>query len=225
MRAIKAPDEIEQIRSVQRATEEAMERGIALIRGSTPKGGILHRNGQPLTAEAVRTEIHVHLLTRGCRGADTIVSCGPDTALPHNLGTGPLLEGEPIVIDIFPQDELSGYYADMTRTVAKGEPSPEIRDMYEAVRDARLSAPPGSVPGSPGPTSTTPWWNSSATAVTRAIRRDSSTASVTGSASRCMKNRHSVPGEGRSPLETSSRSSPGSTIPGSVASAWKIWER
>ena len=137
MRAIKAPDEIEQIRSVQRATEEAMERGIALIRGSTPKGGILLRNGQPLTAEAVRTEIHVHLLTRGCRGADTIVSCGPDTALPHNLGTGPLLEGEPIVIDIFPQDELSGYYADMTRTVAKGEPSPEIRDMYEAVRDAK----------------------------------------------------------------------------------------
>jgi Xaa-Pro aminopeptidase len=137
MRAIKAPDEIEQIRSVQRATEEAMERGIALIRGSTPKGGILLRNGQPLTAEAVRTEIHVHLLTRGCQGADTIVSCGPDTALPHNLGTGPLLEGEPIVIDIFPQDELSGYYADMTRTVAKGEPSPEIRDMYEAVRDAK----------------------------------------------------------------------------------------
>ncbi|NLA39144.1 MAG: M24 family metallopeptidase, partial [Methanomicrobiales archaeon] len=39
------------------------------------------------------------------------------------------------------QDELTGYHADMTRTVVKGEPSPAIREMYEAVRDAKaLSA-------------------------------------------------------------------------------------
>ncbi|HOB18409.1 MAG TPA: Xaa-Pro peptidase family protein [Candidatus Methanoculleus thermohydrogenotrophicum] len=137
MRAVKTPEEIEQMRSVQRATEAAMEHGVALIRGSVPKGGILHRDGQPLTAEAVRTEMHIFLLTRGCRGIDTIVSCGPDTALPHNLGAGPLLESEPIVIDVFPQDELSGYHADMTRTVVKGEPSTEVREMYEAVQDAK----------------------------------------------------------------------------------------
>ncbi len=141
MRAVKTPEELEQIRSVQRATEAAMDLGIALIRGSAPKGGILHRDGRPLTAEIVRTEIHISLLTRGCRGMDTIVSCGPDTALPHSPGAGPLLENEPIVIDIFPQDELTGYHADMTRTVVKGEPSPAIREMYEAVRDAKaLSA-------------------------------------------------------------------------------------
>lgn len=137
MRAVKTQDEIEQIRSVQRATEAAMECGIALIKASRSKGGILHLDDRPLTAEAVRAEMHTFLLTQGCRGVDTIVSCGPDTALPHNLGTGPLLENEPIVIDIFPQDELSGYHADMTRTVVKGEPSPAIREMYEAVRDAK----------------------------------------------------------------------------------------
>jgi len=141
MRAVKTPDELEQIRAVQRATEAAMDRGIALIRGSTPKAGILHRDGRPLTAETVRAEMHIHLLTNGCRGADTIVSCGPDTALPHNQGSGPLLENEPIVIDIFPQHELSGYHADMTRTVVKGEPTPAIQEMYEAVREAKaLSA-------------------------------------------------------------------------------------
>ncbi len=137
MRAVKTPEEIEHIRSVQRATEAAMEHGIALIRSSVPKGGILHRDSAPLTSEAVRAEMHAYLLAHGYRGVDTIVSCGPDTALPHNAGTGPLREDEPIVIDVYPQDELTGYHADMTRTVVKGEPSPAIREMYEAVRDAK----------------------------------------------------------------------------------------
>ncbi|HOI57151.1 MULTISPECIES: Xaa-Pro peptidase family protein [unclassified Methanoculleus] len=140
IRAVKTPDEIDRIRSVQRVTEAALERGIALIRASVPKGGILYRNGEPLTSEAVRATMHALLLAHGCRGVDTIVSCGPDTALPHNEGFGPLQEDEPIVIDIYPQDERSGYHADMTRTVVKGEPSPEIREIYEAVRDAKALA-------------------------------------------------------------------------------------
>jgi len=141
MRAVKTPEEIEQIRSVQRAAEAAMERGIALIRTAVQKNGVLHRDGRPLTSEAVRTEMHTVLLAHGCRGVDTIVSCGPDTTLPHNEGFGALLADEPIVIDIFPQNEQSGYHADMTRTVVRGEPSPEIREMFEAVRDAKaLSA-------------------------------------------------------------------------------------
>jgi len=137
MRAVKTPEEIERIRSVQRVTEAAMERGIALIRTSAPQGGVLHRDGRPLTSEVVRAEMHAFLLAHGCRGTDTIVSCGPDTALPHSPGIGPLREDEPIVIDIYPQDELSGYHADMTRTVVKGEPTPAIREMYDAVRDAK----------------------------------------------------------------------------------------
>ncbi len=137
MRAVKTPEEIEWIRATQRAAEAAVDRGIALIRSSEPRAGILYREGVPLTSEAVRTAMHTLLLAHGCRGTDTIVSCGPDTALPHSAGTGPLLEDEPIVIDIYPRDELSGYHADMTRTVVKGEPTPAIREMYDAVRDAK----------------------------------------------------------------------------------------
>jgi Xaa-Pro aminopeptidase len=74
---------------------------------------------------------------RGCQVKDTIVSCGKDTAAPHTRGTGPLYEGEPVVIDIFPSDERTGYYSDMTRTVVKGEPLPEIREMYDAVKAAQ----------------------------------------------------------------------------------------
>jgi Xaa-Pro aminopeptidase len=43
----------------------------------------------------------------------------------------------PIVIDLFPVEEVSGYYADMTRTVVKGEPSTDILAMYETLRKAK----------------------------------------------------------------------------------------
>jgi Xaa-Pro aminopeptidase len=76
-------------------------------------------------------------MDHGCRAVETIISCGNDTALPHIIGSGPLKEHQPIVIDMFPQDETTGYFADMTRTVSKGIPDQQILDMYTAVREAR----------------------------------------------------------------------------------------
>ena len=52
-------------------------------------------------------------------------------------GTGPLRSDEPIVIDLFPVEEKSGYYADMTRTVVKGDPSMAILEMYDALHEAK----------------------------------------------------------------------------------------
>jgi Xaa-Pro aminopeptidase len=57
---------------------------------------------------------------------------------------------EPIIIDIFPQDESTGYVADMTRTVSKGEPDAQIREMYSAVQDAQDLAARHAVPGKTG---------------------------------------------------------------------------
>ena len=56
---------------------------------------------------------------------------------PHARGTGPLPANAPIVIDIFPRSKSSRYFADMTRTVLKGEASPEVKEIYEAVRLAQ----------------------------------------------------------------------------------------
>ena len=84
--------------------------------------------------------MHCVLLEHGCCAEDTIVSCGEDTAIPHMTGTGPLRADEPIIIDLFPVHEKSGYYADMTRTFVKGEPSPEILEMYTALREAKQLA-------------------------------------------------------------------------------------
>ena len=137
IRAVKSREEISRIRRVQRATEAAMEHAVDLIRRSKPRGGLLYLGRTPLTSERVRSGMHELLRGRGCLARETIVSCGEDTATPHNRGSGPLRELEPIVIDIFPRDEESGYFTDMTRTVSRGEPADEIREMYTAVRDAQ----------------------------------------------------------------------------------------
>lgn len=137
MRAKKTRVEIAAMRRVQKVTETALGLGVALIRRSTIKKGILYKGGRPLTAEDVRFAMHSHLLSCGCSAVDTIVSCGEGTAIPHVTGTGPLCADEPIIIDLFPVEEASGYYADMTRTVVKGEPSDEILEMYEALRGAK----------------------------------------------------------------------------------------
>jgi Xaa-Pro aminopeptidase len=84
--------------------------------------------------------MHISLLGAGCTATDTIVSCGRDTAIPHERGRGPLKPCEPIVIDIFPRDARTGYYTDMTRTFVAGEPEPRIKEMYDAVRDAQSLA-------------------------------------------------------------------------------------
>ncbi|WP_325411154.1 Xaa-Pro peptidase family protein [Methanoregula sp.] len=137
VRAKKSPAEIRLMQDVQRKTERAMALGISLIRHATVRKGVLYHDGTPLTSERVRIAMHKQLMDDGCRAVETIISCGEDTAYPHIIGSGPLKPHEPIVIDTFPRDETTGYYADMTRTVSKGEPDARITEMYEAVREAQ----------------------------------------------------------------------------------------
>jgi Xaa-Pro aminopeptidase len=137
LREKKSPDEIRKIRKVQAATDIAMENAVALISASTPKKGLLFHDRKAVTSERIRALMHKILMDHGCHAVDTIVSCGKDSALPHVLGSGPLMESEPVVIDIFPTDDMSGYYTDMTRTVVKGEPSDKVLEMYSTVKEAQ----------------------------------------------------------------------------------------
>jgi Xaa-Pro aminopeptidase len=137
IRETKSRDEIKAMKHVQKITETAMGVAVSMIRSSAVKKGILYYEGKPLTSEMIKFSMHSLLLENGCTAVDTIVSCGEDTAVPHMTGTGPLKADEPIVIDLFPCEEKTGYYADMTRTVVKGEPTTEIREMYTTLRDAK----------------------------------------------------------------------------------------
>jgi Xaa-Pro aminopeptidase len=117
-----------------------MAHAVTLIRRASVRKGILYLDAKPLTSEYIKYAMHCVLLEHGCSAEDTIVSCGEDTAIPHMTGTGPLRADEPILIDLFPVHEKSGYYADMSRTVVKGEPSGDILEMYTALREAKQLA-------------------------------------------------------------------------------------
>jgi len=51
-----------------------------------------------------------------------------------------LLADEPIVMDMVPRSKKERYYSDMTRTVMRGTPSEELKEMYSAVLDAQVLA-------------------------------------------------------------------------------------
>ncbi len=65
----------------------------------------------------------------------TLVASGPHSAFPHHqAGDRELRRGDTIVIDIVAT--LGGYNSDITRMVHLGQPSPELRKVYETVLEA-----------------------------------------------------------------------------------------
>jgi Xaa-Pro aminopeptidase len=137
-RRAKRPDEIDAIAAAQRATEESWREGVdAIRRAATRADGTLELDGGDFTAERLRAIVESALLDRGYASDGAICAPGPQAADPHQIGTGPLRAREPIVMDIFPQHKVSRYWADMTRTVSKGEPPAEIRKMYGVVMKAQ----------------------------------------------------------------------------------------
>ncbi len=142
LRSVKTREEIEYIKKAQVCCESAMQSAIDLIRRAEIRRGVLIAPGsdQPLTSEQVRTEIEHALIRCGCESEETIVAGGKGAADPHNAGRGALRTDESIVIDIFPRLKMERYYADMTRTVARGTPSRALSEMYDAVLDAQTAA-------------------------------------------------------------------------------------
>jgi len=137
-RRVKRPDEIEAIEAAQRATEAAWRDGVDAIRRAKARADrTLELDGAVFTAERLRAIVESALLERGYASDGAICAPGPQAADPHQIGSGPLHAGEPIVMDIFPQHKQTRYWADMTRTVSKGEPAAEIRKIYDVVKHAQ----------------------------------------------------------------------------------------
>ncbi|MCR9296851.1 MAG: aminopeptidase P family protein, partial [bacterium] len=58
----------------------------------------------------------------------------------HARGSGPLVTGVPVIIDIFPQSTATRYWGDCTRTVVHGDATDEVRRMHRAVVAAKAAA-------------------------------------------------------------------------------------
>ena len=132
-RLVKSPAEVQAVIRAMRRTEAALNMAVTAIHDAEIRDGVLWWNGEVLSAEVVKRLIARQLLEDNLIAQHTIVACGEDGCDPHNEGSGPLRSGCPIIIDIFPRDMGSRYFADITRTVVKGSASERLRRMYAAV--------------------------------------------------------------------------------------------
>ncbi len=139
-RLLKTDEEVRAIEAAQRATEEALDIALHLIREATIRGNAIYSNGSPLTSEKIKQVIHVALMERDCVGQHTIIASGIQGCDPHNEGSGPLQANTSIIMDIFPRSSVTRYFADQTRTVVKGKASDGLRRLYETVKEAQQAA-------------------------------------------------------------------------------------
>ena len=137
-RRAKDEEEIAALAAAQLATESAMRFACETVADAVPMAdGTLTLDVEPLTSERVRALIDMHLIERGYASRPAIVAGGPQGADCHELGSGPLRTGQPVMIDIFPRDPGSLYNGDCTRSVVHGEIPPEVAAMHAAVVSAK----------------------------------------------------------------------------------------
>jgi Xaa-Pro aminopeptidase len=146
-RRAKSPAELRGIRRAQRAAEAGMAAAERLIHGAERRGGRLHHEGGELTAEAVRRAILAECAAAGAPAPADIMVVSALSGGGHDPGFGPLPADLPITVDLWPRDETSGCWADMTRTFVAGDVTPQVgalRDVArEALEAARAAARPG----------------------------------------------------------------------------------
>ena len=135
-RRAKNAAELAGIRRAQRAAEAGMGAAVELLRRASRRNGDLSVGGEPLTCELVKQYVEREFARHGCAADEFVVSHGPQSAIGHEMGSGPIAPGEAVVIDLWPRDRESACYADMTRTFVVGEPPPELREYHRLSRDA-----------------------------------------------------------------------------------------
>jgi Xaa-Pro aminopeptidase len=139
-RVVKTAEEVRHIEASQRATEEAVATSHELLRQAAIKNEQLWIDGAVLTSERVKQVINVKLMERDCVAQHTIVAGGEQACDPHNEGSGPLPADHSIIFDVFPRSATSRYFADMSRTVIRGSARPELKRLYQTVKDAQEEA-------------------------------------------------------------------------------------
>jgi Xaa-Pro aminopeptidase len=135
-RRVKNDTELEGIRRAQRAAEAGMDAARDLFRRAQQSNGSLLVDGKPLTSERVKLAIQDAFAQHGCSAEEFIVSHGAQSAIGHDMGSGEIRAGEPIVIDLWPKDAETACYADMTRTYCIGDIPDELRDYHGLVKES-----------------------------------------------------------------------------------------
>ncbi len=135
-RRVKNAVELDGIRRAQRAAEAGMDAVRDLLRRAEANGSGLSVDGEPLTSERLKRAIGAVFSEHGVSAEEFIVSHGPQAAVGHDMGSGSILPGEAIIVDLWPKDVETACYADMTRTFVVGDPPDELVRFHRLCKEA-----------------------------------------------------------------------------------------
>lgn len=122
MRAVKDEEEIALMKRAQAITDAAFAHMLEFIRPG-------------LTEKQIKLELENFMFENGADGLafGSIVAAGPNAANPHAIPSDrPVQKGEFVLMDYGAR--YHDYDSDMTRTVAVGEPSAKMREIYDLVQ-------------------------------------------------------------------------------------------
>ena len=138
LRAAKDDGEIALMTKAQEITDRAFSEILKFI--------------QPgMTEQEIAAKLQYDMLRFGAEkmSFDPIVVSGPNGSLPHGIPSAKQVQqGEFITMDF--GCKYGGYCSDMTRTVALGEPTGEMRKVYQTVLEAQLAGIAVTKAGVPG---------------------------------------------------------------------------
>ena len=126
-RAVKEPWELDIMRRAQAIADKAFSEVLVRIKPG-------------MTEKELQAELIYCLYKNGGEGLsfDPIVVSGPNTSLPHGIATDRVIrEGDFVTMDFGVM--LQGYCSDMTRTVAIGYATEEMRKVYDTVLQAQIA--------------------------------------------------------------------------------------
>lgn len=126
--AIKDESEIRKIKSAVRITDQVFQEILTLLRPGVSELDI---------ASEITYRQRQHGAERDA--FEVIVASGVRGALPHGRASAKKIKrGEFVILDF--GCVVDGYHSDLTRTVAVGKPSQELRTIYQTVYDAQRKA-------------------------------------------------------------------------------------
>jgi Xaa-Pro aminopeptidase len=148
----KTDAELVGIRRAAHAAVAGMEECARVLREAEIDGDVLRSDGEVLTSEALRARIREVCARLGAPAPDDIIVAPmrPGDAVGHEPGSGPLPAHAAICLDLWPQDEASGCWADMTRTWVRGDISDAVADLHRLVLEAHQRSLAAVRPGVPG---------------------------------------------------------------------------
>jgi Xaa-Pro aminopeptidase len=148
----KTDAELAGIRRAARAGLAGLDEAARALREAQIDGDTLRCDGEVLTAEAVRARIREVCARLGAPAPEDIIVAPmrPGDPVGHESGSGPLPAHAAIAVDLWPQDEASGCWADMTRTWVRGDVSDAVARLHALVIESHeraLAATRAGVPG------------------------------------------------------------------------------